>query len=83
MPSEHQSGRRTDYPSEEYRFLATKNDATLKAIVRGIRKAERARAYVQAEVALAKSEGRKPRKELIGMLNQKIDALQTDATDGG
>jgi len=82
MPSKHQSGAgsRTDFPNEPYKMLATKNDATIKALVRGIRRKERARAYIQAELDLADDEGRDPRKPLIGLLNSKTNELEADAS---
>lgn len=54
MPSKHQTGAGSaDYDSDEKKMLATKNDLTIAALIRGIRKPERARNYVQAEVELA------------------------------
>lgn len=81
MPSTHQSGAGTkSYPNEPKKMLATKNDATVKALVRGIRRPERARAYIRAELELADEEGRDPRKALVGMLNGKIRELEADAS---
>lgn len=83
MPSKHQTGAGTrSFDSEPKKMLATKNDATIKALVRGIRRKERARAYIQAELALADEEGRDPRKPLIGLLNSKVGELRDDASDG-
>lgn len=84
MPSTHQSGRgtRTGFDSDAKKMLATKNDATIKALVRGIRRKQRARDYIQAEIELADEEDRDPRKPLIGMLNGKMRDLEADA-DGG
>lgn len=83
MPSTHQSGKGTgDYDSDAKKMLATKNDATIKALVRGIRRVERARDYIQAELALAEEEDRDPRKPLVGMLNGKMRDLEADADDG-
>lgn len=83
MPSKYQTGKGTDdYDSEPKRMLATKNDATIKALVRGIRRVERARDYIRAELELADEEDREPRKPLIGMLNGKMRDLEADA-DGG
>lgn len=82
MPSTHQTGKSSgDYDDEPTRMLATKNDATIKALVRGIRKPERARAYIQAELSLAEAEDRDPRKPLIGMLNSKVTELTADGED--
>jgi hypothetical protein len=87
MPSTHQTGTSsTDYEdvvgaddgetfAEAAKMLATKNDATIKALVRGIRKPDRARADIRAEIALADHEDRDPRKKLIGMLNAKVSEL--------
>lgn len=87
MPSTHQAGTSsTDYEdvvgnddgdtfAEAAKMLATKNDPTIKALVRGIRKRDRARAYIRAEIALADHEDRDPRKKLIGMLNAKVSEL--------
>jgi len=68
--------------AEAAKMLSKKNDATIKALVRGIRKPERARAYIQAELSVAESEDRDPRKPLIGMLNAKVSEL-TDPEDKG
>lgn len=62
-------------------MLATKNDATLRALIRGMRDPDRARAWVSAEIELAKSEGREPRRKLIGELNRKVDDLKPDEED--
>jgi len=83
MPSTHQSGASRDYADEPTKMLATKNDATIKALVRGIRKPERARAYIQAELSLAESEDRDPRKPLIGMLNAKVSELTESEDEDG
>jgi len=56
-------------------MLATKNDATIRALVKGIRRRERARQYIESEIALAEEEDRSPRKKLIGMLNAKVSEL--------
>lgn len=97
MPSTHQSGkgggdydrivREADRDDDDDDFadavkmLTTKNDATLKALVRGIRRVERARAYIEAEVAVADAEDRDVRKPLIGMLNAKTSELSDDEDD--
>ena len=81
MPSKHQTGAGTkSYDSDAKRMLATKNDATIKALVRGIRRKERARAYIQAELALAEEEDRDPRRKLIGLLNAKTSELEPDTS---
>jgi len=83
MPSTHQTGKSSgDYPNEAYKMLATKNDPTIKALVRGIRKPDRARRYIEAEVDLARQEDREPRKKLIGMLNAKVSELSEEGGDG-
>jgi hypothetical protein len=85
MPSTHQSnsGGRTDYPSDEYKLLATKPDAVIRSLVRGLRRPERGRAYVEAEIQLADDEDRDVRKDLIGMLNRRVQELEADATGDG
>lgn len=96
MPSTHQSGtggiewedvadaadRNDDTFRDAVKMLATKNDPTIKALVRGIRKPERARAYIEAELLLADDRDRDPRKKLIGMLNSKVSEL-AESEDGG
>jgi len=84
MPSTNQSGGDSDVDYEAIvadhdrddddfvdavRMLATKNDATLRALIRGIQRPDRARAYVEAEIAIADHEDRDVRKPLIGMVN--------------
>ena len=59
-------------------MLATKNDATIRALVRGIEDEDRARSYIEAELQLADDEGRTPRKPLIGLLNSKKTSLRPD-----
>ena len=87
MPSKHQSGAGTssgDYDSDEKKMLATKNDLTIAALIRGIRKPERAQAYIDAEVELADEEDRDVRKGIVGACNRKKTALedaQADAND--
>ena len=82
MPSKYQSGRGSKtYDSEAKRMLATKNDATLRGLIRGIRDPDRARRYVQAEIELADEEDREPRKKLIGMCNRKVSELKPDDPD--
>mgnify|MGYP006270766987 CR=1 FL=1 len=82
MPSRHQTGKGSgDYDSEPKKMLATKNDLTIAALIRGIRDVDRARAYVQAEVELADEEDREPRKDVIGACNRKITELQDDADE--
>lgn len=56
-------------------MLATKNDATIRALVKGIRRRERALQYIESEIELADEEDREPRKKLIGMLNAKVSEL--------
>lgn len=60
-------------------MVATKTDATLAAIIRGIHDVDRARRYVEAEIDVADREGRDPRREVIANLNQRIAAIQSDA----
>jgi len=82
MPSKEQSTARTaTYDSEPEKVLATKNDATIRAVVRGMRRVERARDYVQAEIRLANRENREPRKKLIGLLNARIAELEDPDRD--
>jgi len=93
MPSVNQSASESgdkwkahvDDPDSDFaeaaKMLATKSDATIKALVRGIRDADRARAYIQAEIALADHDDRDPRKPLIGMLNAKVSDLK-ESDDG-
>lgn len=79
MPAENQpNGPGDEYPSEPYKMLATKNDATIRAIVRGIDDVDRATAYIRAEVQLADDEDRDIRKPLIGLLNSKKTSLAKD-----
>lgn len=83
MPSIHQAGSTTgDYDSEAVKMLATKNDATIKAIVRGIRRPERCVEYIEAELALADAEGRDPRQKLIALLNDQQADVTDDEDDG-
>jgi len=95
MPSTHQTGAASsddwkgvvDDPDSDFavaaKMLGTKNDATIRALVRGIRRKERARAYIQAEVDLADHADRDPRKKLIGMLNSKVSELpEPEGEDG-
>lgn len=77
MPSEYQSGRNTgQYDDEPTKMLATKNDATIRALVEGIRDVDRARSYIEAELSLADAEDRDTRQDLIGLLNGKVDDLR-------
>ena len=65
-------------------MLATKNDLTIAALIRGIRKPERAQAFIDAEVDLAAEEDRDVRKGIIGACNRKKTALEDahgDAND--
>lgn len=81
MPSKHQTGANSkDYESEPKKMLATKNDLTIAALIRGIRKPERAKAYIDAEVALADDEDRDVRKGIIGACNRKQTALEDGDT---
>lgn len=92
MVSRHQSGGKSDWEAvvepgdsdtfrDAVKMLATKNDATISGLIRGIRKPERARAYIEAEVRLADYEGRDARKPLIGMVNSKQDELKESDTE--
>lgn len=82
MPSKHQTGAGSkDYDSEPKKMLATKNDLTIAALIRGIRKPERAQAYIDAEIELADEEDRDPRKGIIGACNRKKTALEDDDAD--
>jgi hypothetical protein len=62
-------------------MLATKNDLTIAALLRGIRTPDRAREYVQAEIELADEEDRDPRKDVVGACNRKISELTPDEDD--
>jgi len=83
MPSSHQAQSNTsrDYDTDAHRMLATKNDLTIAALIRGIRNPERAQAYIDAEVELAADEDRDVRKTVIGACNRKKIALE-DEDDG-
>jgi len=70
-----------DYDSEPKKVLATKNDLTIAAVIRGIRKPERAQAYIEAEVELADEEDRDPRKKIIGACHRKKTALEDGDAD--
>lgn len=88
MPSEYQANPNPtgDFDTEAEKMLATKDDATVKAIVRGIRDPDRAREYIEAELSLADDEDRKPRKKLIGMLNRQVSErreVAEEAAAGG
>jgi hypothetical protein len=95
MPSTHQTGAASsddwkgvvDDPDSDFaeaaKMLGTKNDATIRALVREIRRKERARTYIQAEVDLAEHADRDPRKKLIGMLNAKVSELTKSEDNGG
>jgi len=77
MPSKHQTGKGSkEYDSEAKKMLATKNDLTIAALIRGIRKPERAQDYIDAEVELSEEEGREVRKGVIGALNRKKTSLE-------
>jgi len=79
MPSTHQfGGDDVDYPNDSYKMLATKNDATIRSLIRGIRRVDRAREFVEAELQLADDEGREPRRAFVGMCNAKITELSDD-----
>lgn len=82
MPSTDQPAATSDdYDSEPKKMLATKNDLTIAALISGIRKPERAQAYVEAEVALADEDDRDVRKGIVGACNRKKRAL--DGNVGG
>lgn len=77
MPSQYQTAPKSkDYDSEAKKMVATKNDRTVKALIRGIVDVDRAREYIQAEVEIADEEDRKVRKKLIAALNNRIDAIR-------
>ena len=79
MPTRNQrAAPARTYPDEPTKMLSTKNAPTIRALVRGIRDPNRARAYIEAELQLADDEDRDPRRELIGMLNRKVDDLSPD-----
>lgn len=81
MPSTNQSGNAGDYSSEEKKMLATKNDPTIAALIRGIRDPERAKAYIEAELELADEEDRKPRQGFVGACNRRKTALEEGADE--
>lgn len=77
MPSKHQTNAGgTSYDSDAKRYLATKNDLTLSALIDGMRRPDRVDEWVQAEIDLADSEDRDPRRDIIGALNRKKRELQ-------
>lgn len=76
-----ESDRDDDTFVDAVRMLSTKNDPTIRSLVRGIRDVDRARAYVEAELAIADAEDRDPRSSLIGLVNTKIDELKADEDD--
>lgn len=46
MPSKHQSGSSGEYRNEAHKMLSEKNMRTVLALVRGIRREERARTWL-------------------------------------
>ena len=64
--------------AEAVKMLSTKNPATIRGLVKGIRHPDRARAYVKAELAVADAEDREPRRKLIGMCNRMVTELTED-----
>jgi predicted DNA-binding protein YlxM (UPF0122 family) len=62
---------KSEYPTEAAYVLAEKNDATVRAVIKGIRKPERVTEYIEAELWLADHEDRQVRKQLISLLNEK------------
>lgn len=82
MPSRHQSGNPggTRYETAAKKMLATKNDLTIAALIRGIRKVDRAQAYIEAEVELADEEDRDVRTGIVGACNRKKTALEDEDT---
>lgn len=62
-------------------MLATKNDLTIAALIRGIRDPERAQSYIDAEIELADEEDRDVRKKIIGACNRTKTALEDDDGD--
>jgi hypothetical protein len=86
MPSTHQSGRDTEYPTDAHRMIATKNDLTIAALIRGIRDPDRAQAYIDAEIEVADADDRDVRKSIIGACNRRKIALSdahAGVTDAG
>lgn len=76
MPSTNQQGNDSgDYRSEAHKMLAEKNDLTIAALIRGIDDADRAQAFIDAEVELADDEDRDVRTDVIGACNRKKAAL--------
>jgi hypothetical protein len=79
MPSTNQQGSESiDHASEAKRMLAEKNDLTIAALIRGIDDADRAQAFIDAEVELADAEDRDVRTDVIGACNRKKAALTPD-----
>ena len=68
MPSEYQNGTGEQYDSEAEKMLATKNDATLRGLIDGMRDPDRVQEWIETE-----ADG-DARAEIIGALNrQKAD----------
>jgi hypothetical protein len=81
MPSKHQSAAGGErFESDAKKMLATKNDLTIAALIRGIRKVDRAREYIDAEVSLAQERDRDVRKGIVGACNRKVRALEDGDT---
>ena len=79
MPSTNQTGTSDrDFDSDAKKYLATKNELTIAAMIRGMRKVDRVTDWVNAEIELAQEEDRDPRKDVIGALNRKKSALEGD-----
>lgn len=76
-PSANQRGA----PGEEYetdpeKVLATKNDLTIAAVIRGIADPERARSYAVAEAAREP-----PRQWVVALANQRLRELEVGDGD--
>lgn len=80
MPTKPRNPRERTFESTEKKWLATKNDYTIAALIRGIRDPDRARKFIEAELELADEDGREPRRDLIGMCNAKAAAIRDRPT---
>jgi len=70
MPSKHtQNPENSTYESEAEKFLTTKNDATLAAMISGMKDIERVEKWIQTEAE------NQARQDVIGMLNRKKKEL--------
>lgn len=76
MPSENQFG--TDerpWPDLETKLVATKDQTTLWAIIKGLDDREEILRYAEAEIALADDQDRDVRKWVVALANRRISIL--------